>query len=138
MSNALNSIGDGLNILRILDEPMLVTLGMRADGRVWYSRKHCQTTLIDSLERLPDNQISDAIVRFAFEMSRTLLRHRKGGIASTRHERPISRQTAELVFKRVREQAGLERPACLTFPPRLHDFRQHVRNESIGQLVPPG
>ncbi len=40
-----------------------------------------------------------------------------------RHGRAISRQTAELVFKRVREQAGLERPACRTFRPRLHDFR---------------
>jgi integrase/recombinase XerD len=40
-----------------------------------------------------------------------------------RHGRPILRQTAELVFKRVREQAGLERPACRTFRPRLHDFR---------------
>jgi hypothetical protein len=30
---------------------------------------------------------------------------------SDRHGRAISRQTAELVFKRVREQAGLERPA---------------------------
>jgi integrase/recombinase XerD len=40
------------------------------------------------------------------------------------HEgRPILRQTAELVFKRVREQAGLERTTCRTFRPRLHDFR---------------
>jgi integrase/recombinase XerD len=45
---------------------------------------------------------------------------------SDRHGRSISRQTAELVFKRVREQAGLERPACRTFRPRLHDFRQHA------------
>jgi integrase len=37
--------------------------------------------------------------------------------------RPILRQTAELVFKRVREQAGLERPMCRSFQPRLHDFR---------------
>jgi integrase/recombinase XerD len=37
--------------------------------------------------------------------------------------RPILRQTAELVFKRVREQAGLERPTCRTSRPRLHDFR---------------
>src|SRR5712692_3760430 len=42
---------------------------------------------------------------------------------SDRHGRLIRRQTAELVFKRVREQAGLERPACRTFRPRLHDFR---------------
>jgi integrase/recombinase XerD len=37
--------------------------------------------------------------------------------------RPILRQTAELVFKRVREQAGLERPMVHSFQPRLHDFR---------------
>jgi integrase len=37
--------------------------------------------------------------------------------------RPILRQTAELIFKRVREQAGLDRPTCRTFRPRLHDFR---------------
>lgn len=39
------------------------------------------------------------------------------------HSRRILRQTAELIFKRVREQAGLERPTCRTFRPRLHDFR---------------
>lgn len=42
---------------------------------------------------------------------------------SDRHGRRILRQTAELVFKRVREQAGLDRPVCRTFRPRLHDFR---------------
>ena len=40
-----------------------------------------------------------------------------------RDGRRILRQTAELIFKRVREQAGLERPSCRTFQPRLHDFR---------------
>jgi integrase/recombinase XerD len=40
-----------------------------------------------------------------------------------RDGRRILRQTAELIFKRVREQAGLERPRCRTFQPRLHDFR---------------
>jgi site-specific recombinase XerD len=35
----------------------------------------------------------------------------------------ISRQTAELVFKRVRQQAGLDRAVDRTFAPRLHDFR---------------
>jgi len=47
--------------------------------------------------------------------------------------RPILRQTAELVFKRVREQAGLEHPTCRTFRPRLHDFRQHA-----GSRIMPG
>lgn len=35
----------------------------------------------------------------------------------------ILRQTAELVFKRVRQQAGLDRAVDRTFAPRLHDFR---------------
>jgi site-specific recombinase XerD len=36
---------------------------------------------------------------------------------------PIMRQTAELVFKRLREQAGVSRSDGATFQPRLHDFR---------------
>ena len=36
---------------------------------------------------------------------------------------PIMRQTAELVFKRLREQAGVSRSDDATFQPRLHDFR---------------
>jgi integrase/recombinase XerD len=36
---------------------------------------------------------------------------------------PVTRQTAELVFKRLREQAGVSRPNDATFQPRLHDFR---------------
>ena len=56
-------------------------------------------------------------------------RHKKAGrrpdepFLVDRDGRRILRQTAELIFKRVREQAGLERPACRTFRPRLHDFR---------------
>jgi site-specific recombinase XerD len=38
-------------------------------------------------------------------------------------ETPITRQTAELVFKRLREQAGVSRSDGATFQPRLHDFR---------------
>jgi integrase/recombinase XerD len=51
------------------------------------------------------------------------VRRPDGSFLSDHHGRPILRQTAELVFKRVREQAGLGRPACRTFRPRLHDFR---------------
>jgi integrase/recombinase XerD len=36
---------------------------------------------------------------------------------------PIMRQTAELVFKRLREQAGVSRSNDATFQPRPHDFR---------------
>jgi site-specific recombinase XerD len=32
-------------------------------------------------------------------------------------------QTAELVFKRIREQAGIRRPPGTSYQPRLHDFR---------------
>lgn len=35
----------------------------------------------------------------------------------------ISRQTAELVYKRLREEAGVHRAASARFQPRLHDFR---------------
>ena len=48
---------------------------------------------------------------------------REAPFLSDHQGRPILRQTAELIFKRVREQAGLERPSCRTFRPRLHDFR---------------
>jgi len=36
---------------------------------------------------------------------------------------PVSRQTAELVFKRIREQAGVSRSKDARYQPRLHDFR---------------
>src|SRR5208282_3728570 len=36
---------------------------------------------------------------------------------------PILRQTAELVFKRLREEAGVSRSRDARFQPRLHDFR---------------
>jgi integrase/recombinase XerD len=36
---------------------------------------------------------------------------------------PVSRQTAELVFKRIRQQAGVARSNDARFQPRLHDFR---------------
>lgn len=35
----------------------------------------------------------------------------------------IRRQTAELVFKRLRQEAGVRRPSTASFQPRLHDFR---------------
>ena len=35
----------------------------------------------------------------------------------------ITRQTAELVYKRLREEAGVQRSAEARFQPRLHDFR---------------
>jgi site-specific recombinase XerD len=35
----------------------------------------------------------------------------------------IKRQTAELVFKRLREKAGVARPSTARYQPRLHDFR---------------
>jgi integrase/recombinase XerD len=38
----------------------------------------------------------------------------------------IKRQTAELVFKRLREKAGVARPSTARYQPRLHDFRQNA------------
>lgn len=35
----------------------------------------------------------------------------------------IKRQTAELVFKRLREKASVSRPSAARYQPRLHDFR---------------
>jgi integrase/recombinase XerD len=44
-------------------------------------------------------------------------------LLGTQKGAPITRQTAELVFKRLREQAGVSRSNDATFQPRLHDFR---------------
>ena len=44
-------------------------------------------------------------------------------LLGTQKGAPITRQTAELVFKRLREQAGVSRSDGARFQPRLHDFR---------------
>jgi integrase/recombinase XerD len=44
-------------------------------------------------------------------------------LLGTQKGAPILRQTAELVFKRLREQAGVSRSTVARFQPRLHDFR---------------
>jgi integrase/recombinase XerD len=43
-------------------------------------------------------------------------------LGTVKHQR-ITRQTAELVYKRLREEAGIHRSAEASFQPRLHDFR---------------
>jgi integrase/recombinase XerD len=43
-------------------------------------------------------------------------------LGTIKNER-ILRQTAELVYKRLREEAGVHRPTSARFQPRLHDFR---------------
>jgi integrase/recombinase XerD len=43
-------------------------------------------------------------------------------LRTQKYER-IKRQTAELVFKRLREKAGVMRPSTARYQPRLHDFR---------------
>lgn len=51
--------------------------------------------------------------------------YRKGTtplLGTVKYER-ITRQTAELVYKRLREEAGIHRSADARFQPRLHDFR---------------
>jgi len=42
---------------------------------------------------------------------------------STHQGKPILRQTAELVFKRLRTEAGVRRNDGANYQPRLHDFR---------------
>jgi site-specific recombinase XerD len=44
-------------------------------------------------------------------------------LLGTHKGEPILRQTAELVFKRLREEAGVSRSKDARFQPRLHDFR---------------
>jgi len=44
-------------------------------------------------------------------------------LLGTQKGAPITRQTAELVFKRLREQADVSRSNDASFQPRLHDFR---------------
>jgi hypothetical protein len=43
-------------------------------------------------------------------------------LGTVKYER-IRRQTAELVYKRLREEAEVHRSAEATYKPRLHDFR---------------
>jgi hypothetical protein len=43
-------------------------------------------------------------------------------LGTIKNER-ILRQTAELVHKRLREEAGVHRTTSARFQPRLHDFR---------------
>jgi site-specific recombinase XerD len=62
---------------------------------------------------------------------RTYFRRKLGSTAcapefpflATYDGRPVTRQTAELTFKRVREEAAVSRNDGATFQPRLHDFR---------------
>jgi len=44
-------------------------------------------------------------------------------LLTTQKAEPIMRQTAELVFKRLREEAAVSRSSDARFQPRLHDFR---------------
>lgn len=58
----------------------------------------------------------------------------------------ILRQTAELVYKRIREYVGLKRPPGFKFHPRLHDFRAtfavnrlvswYRQGENVQRLLP--
>ncbi len=53
--------------------------------------------------------------------------HRPHTVASpllaTRDGKPVLRQTAEIVFRRLRKQAGVARSVEARYQPRLHDFR---------------
>jgi integrase/recombinase XerD len=63
------------------------------------------------------------LARYRDQRDKKPARQPETSFLTDRHGRRILRQTAELIFKRVREQAGMERPTCRTFRPRLHDFR---------------
>ncbi|MGB6026308.1 MAG: tyrosine-type recombinase/integrase [Candidatus Sulfotelmatobacter sp.] len=54
-------------------------------------------------------------------------------LRTQKYER-IKRQTAELVFKRLREKAGVARPSTARYQPRLHDFRQHAGSRIMPTL----
>lgn len=74
----------------------------------------------------------DVLVRYRDQHPARPAHRPEVSFLSDRYGRPILRQTAELVFKRVREQAGLERPAGRTFRPRLHDLRHTM---ALNRLV---
>jgi site-specific recombinase XerD len=63
------------------------------------------------------------LVRYGNQRDKRVARQPETSFLTDRHGRRILRQTAELIFKRVRDQAGLARPTCRRFRPRLHDFR---------------
>ena len=67
--------------------------------------------------------LGGVLARYRDQQDKKQARRPDTSFLTDRHGRRILRQTAELIFKRVREQAGLERPTCRTFRPRLHDFR---------------
>jgi integrase/recombinase XerD len=69
----------------------------------------------DDLKDVLDRYIKRQWTGWSSSQSTPLLASTKGT--------PIMRQTAELVFKRLREQAGVLRSKDARYQPRLHDFR---------------
>ena len=67
--------------------------------------------------------LADVLTRYRDQQPKKPTRRPDAPFLADHHGDRILRQTAELIFKRVRDQAGLERPTCRTFRPRLHDFR---------------
>ena len=69
------------------------------------------------------NDLRGVLCRYITRQWPQSLRSEKTPLLGTVKGAPITRQTAELVFKRLREQAGVSRSDDATFQPRLHDFR---------------
>jgi integrase/recombinase XerD len=65
----------------------------------------------------------DVLRRYRDRRDGTVCRTPSDPFLSDRRGHRILRQTAELIFKRVRAQAGLVRDPGKTYGPRLHDFR---------------
>lgn len=71
---------------------------------------------------------------------------RKQPFLVDRYGRRILRQTAELVYKRIRDYVGLKRPPGFKFHPRLHDLRAtfavnrlvswYQQGENVQRLLP--
>jgi len=69
------------------------------------------------------NDLRGALCRYIDRQWPQSLRSETTPLLGTVKGAPITRQTAELVFKRLREQAGVSRSDDATFQPRLYDFR---------------
>jgi integrase/recombinase XerD len=69
------------------------------------------------------NDLRSVLCRYIDRQWPQSLRSETTPLLGTVKGTPVTRQTAELVFKRLREQAGVSRSDDATFQPRLHDFR---------------
>jgi site-specific recombinase XerD len=109
--------------LRISEALALTNADVDLAGAILTVRetKFCKSRLVPIG---PD--LGGVLARYRDQPGKKFARRPHASFLADRDGHRILRQTAELIFKRVREQAGLERPTCRTFRPRLHDFRQYA------------